>query len=77
MFKTTKLTYFATIFWVLVQGRKMHPKQKKIGFLKKEERHTQNEKIGDFFLFFNKQFIGFLNKEEQTQPKQQNWVQHT
>jgi hypothetical protein len=49
----------------------------KIGFLKKEEWHTQNEKIGDFFLFFDKQFFGFLNKEEHTQPKQQNWVQHT
>jgi hypothetical protein len=35
----------------------MHPKQKKIGFLKKEEWHTQNEKIGDCFLFFSKQFF--------------------
>jgi hypothetical protein len=29
MFKTTKLDYFATIFWVLVQGRTMRPKQNK------------------------------------------------
>jgi hypothetical protein len=75
MFKTTKLDYFATIFWVLVQGRTMHPKQQFLGFGTRKKYDVQDHKIGYFATIFwvlvqgrtmhpKQNRIGFLKKEE-------------